>query len=132
MSTKRLSISPAFMFTKGQRQRGNSNVTERKNKAVNVGDVNYDVNTDWGTMMFTSSVSLLKDSKQLCWVNKLQLGNSQNYKCTAMLIILPKSKRLNRIGITPIEVDFLFINIYSLIIHLEMFIQNMSLVMLQT
>ena len=71
-STKMLSISPALLFTKGQTQRGNSdNATERKSKPVNVGGVNYNVKMDRGTMMLTSSVSLPKDSKQLCWVNKL-------------------------------------------------------------
>ena len=76
MSTERLSISPALLFTKGQTQRGNNNnATKRKSKALNVGGVNYDVKMDRGTMMLTSSVSLPKDSKQLCWVNKLQLGN---------------------------------------------------------
>ena len=52
----------------------------------------YDDDIDRGTMVLTSSVSLPKDSKQLCWVNKLQLGNWQNYKCTAMLIMLQKVK----------------------------------------
>ena len=64
-SPKRLSISQALLFTKGQTQRGNNNATERKSKAVNVGGVNYDVKMDRGTMMLTSSVSLPKDSKQL-------------------------------------------------------------------
>ena len=61
---------------------------ERKRKTVNVDDVNYDGKMDLGTMTFTSSVSLPKDSKQLCKVNKLQLGNWQDYKRTAMLIML--------------------------------------------
>ena len=55
--------------------------------------------------MFTSDVSVPKDGKKLCWVNKLQLGNGENYKRTAMLIMLQESKRLNRMGITPIQVD---------------------------
>ena len=88
--------------------------------------VNYDENMDRGTMNFISSVSLPKDSKQLCWVNKLQMGNCQNYKCTAMVIMLLESKRLNHMGITLIQVDRLFIRIYSLIIHLEISIQNIS------
>ena len=46
---------------------------------------------DQSPMMFTSDVSPPKDDKQLCWVNKLQLGNGQNYKCTAMLIMLQES-----------------------------------------
>ena len=44
-------------------------------KAVNENGVNYDGNMDRGAMTFTSDVSVPKDSKQLCWVNKLQLGN---------------------------------------------------------
>ena len=47
---------------------------------------------DLGTMTFTSSVFLPKDGKQLYKVNKLQLGNSENYKRTAMLIMLQKVK----------------------------------------
>ena len=45
------------------------------NKAVKINGVNYDGNMDRGPMTFTSDVSLPKDDKQLCWVNKLQLGN---------------------------------------------------------
>ena len=75
-SSERLSISPALLFTKGQTQRGNSNnAKKRKSKAVNIGGVNYNVKMDLGAMMLTISVSLPKDSKQLCWVNKLQLSN---------------------------------------------------------
>ena len=44
-------------------------------KAVNDGGVNNDGDMDRSHMMFTSDVSLPKDDKQLCWVNKLQLGN---------------------------------------------------------
>ena len=44
-------------------------------KEVKVNGVNYGGNMDQGPMTFTSDVSLPKDSKQLCWVNKLQLGN---------------------------------------------------------
>ena len=61
-STERLLVSPALLFTKGQKQKGNSNATERKSKAVNIGGVNYDMEMDRGTMMLTSSVSLPKDS----------------------------------------------------------------------
>ena len=90
-SSERLSISPALLFTKGQTQSGNYNhATERKSKAVNKRCVNYDVKMDRGTMTLTSSVSLPKDNKHLCWVNKLRLGNWQNYKRTAMLIMLNK------------------------------------------
>ena len=61
---------------KGSKYKGNNNcAAERKVKAVNESDVNYDGNMDRGIMTFTSDVSLPKDSKQLCWVNKLQLGN---------------------------------------------------------
>ena len=49
--------------------------TEKEIKAVNSGGVNNGGNMDRGPMMFTSDVSLPKDDKQLCWVNKLQLGN---------------------------------------------------------
>ena len=44
-------------------------------QAVKSGGENNGGNMDRGPMMFTSDVSLLKDDKQLCWVNKLQLGN---------------------------------------------------------
>ena len=44
-------------------------------KAVKVNGVNYDGNMDRGPMTFTSDVTLLKDDKQLCWVNKSQLGS---------------------------------------------------------
>ena len=37
--------------------------------------VNHGGNMDRGAMTFTSDVSLPKDSKQLCWMNKLQLGD---------------------------------------------------------
>ena len=46
-----------------------------------------------------------------------------------MIIMLQESQRLNRMAITPSQVDRLFINIYSLIIHLEISIQNISLVL---
>ena len=50
-------------------------VRPKGNKAVNKSRVSYGGNMDRGAMTFTSDVSLPKDSKQLCWVNKLQLGN---------------------------------------------------------
>ena len=84
---------------------------------------------DRGILALTSDVSLAKDDKNLCWVNKLQLGNSQNYERTAILIMLAESARFNHVGITPREVNRLFISIYSLIIHLEISIQNISLVL---
>ena len=58
-STEGLSIPPALLFTKDQTQGENSNgdCNENEIKVVN------------------SDVSLPKDDKQLCWVNKLQLGN---------------------------------------------------------
>ena len=118
-----------MLFTKGQTQRGNSNATERKSKAINVDGVTYDAKMDRGVMVLTSDVSLAKDDKNLCWVNKLQLGNGQNYERTAMLIMLAESARFNCVGITPRQVDRLFINIYLLIIHLEISIQNISLVL---
>ena len=74
---------------------------------------------DRGTTTFTSDVSLPKDDKNICWVNKLQLGNWQNYERTAMLILLAESARFNHAGITPKQVDCLSISIYLLIIHLE-------------
>ena len=60
--------------------------------------VKYDGNMDRGAMTFTSDVSLPKDSKQLCEVNKLQLGNGQNYERTAMLIMLLESKEAQSYG----------------------------------
>ena len=44
-------------------------------KAVNDGGVNNNGDMDRSHMMFTSDVSLPKDGKQLCEVNKLQIGN---------------------------------------------------------
>ena len=71
---------------------------------------------DWGVMELTSNVSLPKDDKNLCWVNKLQLGNWQNYEHTAMLIMLAESARFNHVGITPKQVDpypeYLLLNIH--------------------
>ena len=64
---------------------------EKEIKTVKSNSVNYGGIMDRGPMIFTSDVSLPKDDKQLCWVNKLQLGNWQNYKCTAMLIMLLES-----------------------------------------
>ena len=49
--------------------------TEKEIKAVNSGGVNNGGSMDRSPMIFTSDVSLPKDNKQLCWVNKLQLGN---------------------------------------------------------
>src|SRR3954447_16561707 len=46
-----------------------------------------------------------------------------------MVIMLLESKRLNHMGITPKKIDCLSINIYSLIIHLDISIQNISLVL---
>src|SRR3954468_11917461 len=44
-------------------------------KAVKMNGVNYGGNMDRGSTTFTSDVSLPKYDKQLCWVNKFQLGN---------------------------------------------------------
>ena len=74
-SSERLSISSALLFTKDQTQREIIVVRLKGNQAVNKSGVNYGGNMDRGAMTFTSDVSLPKDSKQLCWVNKLQLGN---------------------------------------------------------
>ena len=76
-SSERLSISPALLFTKDQNKGGNSSgdCNGKEIKAVNIGGVNNGGTMDRGPMTFTSDVSLPKDSKQLCWVNKLQLGN---------------------------------------------------------
>ena len=46
-----------------------------------------------------------------------------------MLTMLLESKRLNRMGITQKQVERLPISIYSLIIHLEISIQKISLVL---
>ena len=48
---------------------------ESKQKAIKMNGVNYGGNMDRGPMTLTSDVSRPKDDKQLCWVNKLQLGN---------------------------------------------------------
>ena len=45
-----------------------------------------------------------------------------------MLIMLQESYRFNRMGSMQRQVDHLFIRIYLLIIHLEISIQNISLV----
>ena len=74
-SSERLSISSALLFTKDQTQRVNNNCSRKEIKAVKENGVNYGGNMDRGPMTFTSDVSLPKDDKQLCWVNKLQLGN---------------------------------------------------------
>ena len=74
-STERLSISPALLFTK-DKHKGKIIIVRLKVKVNSKCEgINYDVDMDRGTIMFTSSVSLPKDDKQLCWVNKLQLGN---------------------------------------------------------
>ena len=71
--SERLSISSVLLFTKDQTQRGNNNddCNRKEIKAVKVNGVNYVGNMDRGPMIFTSDVSLPKDDKQLCWVNKL-------------------------------------------------------------
>ena len=75
-SSERLSISSALLFTKDQNTGGEIIIVRLKgNKAVNESGVNYGGNMDRGVMTFTSDVSRPKDNKQLCWVNKLQLGN---------------------------------------------------------
>ena len=78
MSTEMLSISPVLLFTKDQNTSGNSNsdCNGKEIKAVKVNNVNYGGNMDRGTMTFTSDVSLPKDDKQLCRMNKLHLGSS--------------------------------------------------------
>ena len=62
---------------KGSKCKGNSSgdCNGKEIRAVNSSGENYGGSMDWGPMMFTSDVSLPKDDKQLCWVNKLQLGN---------------------------------------------------------
>ena len=92
-STEGLSIPPALPFAKDQTQAGNNNDSDGKEtKAIKSGGKSNGGNMDRGPMMFTSDVSLPKDDKQLCWVNKLQLGNWQNYKRTAMLIMRKKAR----------------------------------------
>ena len=78
MSIERLSISPALSFTKDQMHGGNSSGGDcngKETKAVKSEGVNNGGNMDRGPMTFTSDITLPKDDKQLCWVNKLQLGN---------------------------------------------------------
>ena len=62
---------------KGSKRKGNrsGDCNGKEIKAVNIGGVNNGGTMDRGPMTFTSDVSLPKDDKQLCWVNKLQLGN---------------------------------------------------------
>ena len=55
--------------------KSNGDYNGKEIKAVNGEGVNNGGNMDRGPVMFTSDVSLPKDDKQLCWVNKLQLGN---------------------------------------------------------
>ena len=63
MSSERLSISSALLFTKDQTQRGNNIWCNGKEiKAVEVNSVNYGGNMDRSAMTFTSDVSLPKDS----------------------------------------------------------------------
>ena len=52
----------------------------------------------------------------------------KKYKHITMLFILQEGKRLNHMGMTPRQLDRLFISIYSQINHLEISIQNISLV----
>ena len=74
-SSERLSIFLALLFTKDQTQ-GEIIIVRLKGKVNSKCEgVKYDENMDRGTITSTSSVSLPKDSNQLCWVNKLQLGN---------------------------------------------------------
>ena len=63
--------------------------TERKDWKLTEG-VNSDVKMDRGPVIITSDVSLPKDDKSASEVNKWQLGNWQDYKCTAMLTMLQK------------------------------------------
>src|SRR4051812_35365663 len=75
--------------------------TESKNLKY-IEAVNNGVNMDRGPVMFTSDVSLPKDDKSASEVNKSQLGNSQDYKCTAMLTMLQKKGRGSKaMGSTP-------------------------------
>ena len=69
--SERLSISSVLLFTKDQNTWGIIMVWLKGNKTVNENGVNCYGNMDRGAMTFTSDVSLPKDSKQLCWVNKL-------------------------------------------------------------
>ena len=74
-NSKRLSISLALLFTKDQTQREIIIVRLKGKVNSKCEVVNYDENMDHSTITFTSSVYLPKDSKQLSWVKKLQLGN---------------------------------------------------------
>ena len=62
-----------FAVYKGSNTRGNNNngATERKVKTVKVNGVNYGGNMDRGPITFNGDISLPKDDKELCWVNKL-------------------------------------------------------------
>ena len=53
---------------------------------------------DRGPVIFTSDVSLPKDDKSASKVNKLQLGNWQDYEGTAMLTMLQRKQGLKSNG----------------------------------
>src|ERR1043165_9512732 len=78
---------------------------------------------DRGPVIFTSDVSLPKDDKKASEVNKSQLGNWQDYDGTAMLTMLQRKEGLKSNGQTEIQLHLLRI------IHLEISIQNISLVL---
>ena len=63
MSSKRLSISSALLFTKEQNTGGNNSgdCNGKEIKVVKVNNINYGGNMDRGPMIFTSDVSLPKD-----------------------------------------------------------------------
>ena len=63
--------------------------------------VNNDVKMDRGLVILTSDVSLPKDDKSASEVNKLQLGNWQDYEGTAMLTMLQERKGSKAMGRTP-------------------------------
>ena len=56
--------------------------------------MNNDVKMDRGPVIFTSDVSLPKDDKSASKVNKLQLGNWEDYEGTAMLTMLQRKEGL--------------------------------------
>ena len=84
---------------------------------------------DRGPMMLTGDVSLPKDDKTTMLGEQIIAGQLTGLKTHRNANNVQESERLNRMGSTPRQVDRLFISIYLIIIHLEISIQNISLVL---
>src|SRR3954465_8111107 len=84
---------------------------------------------DLGPVMFTSHVYLPKDDKGASEVNKSQLGNLQDYEGTTMLTMVQKKGRAQKQWAVR-QGKYTEIHLHLLrIIHLEISIQNISLVL---